>query len=230
MNEPLQNIHASKKLFFFLALLSLVVLGVLLYFFWASAAPQEISRLVERVSDILARHVSRPVFLLLMLVLPLAGFPFSVFLVLAGVHFGLGWGLLLTWLILPLHMSICFFVTRTFIRKPLMRFLEKRGYRPPALYVKRPGLVMVSLLLLPGPPYILKTYLMALTGLPYPSFLLLNWATESLMTLPIVALGGAAAEGKWELFWFLLIALCLAALYRYRERLWAFMGGRQNKK
>ncbi|MGM0423837.1 MAG: VTT domain-containing protein [Thermodesulfobacteriota bacterium] len=185
---------------------------------------------MDLVSTYLARHVSGPIFLLLMLILPLVGFPFSVFLVLAGVHFGLAWGMLLTWLILPLHMSICFFLTRTFVRRPLIRFLERRGYKPPALYVQRPGLVMVSLLLLPGPPYILKTYLMALTGLPYPSFLLLNWGTESLMTLPVVALGGAAAEGKWNLFWILLALLCLTGVYRYRKKLWGIVWPYQGQK
>lgn len=139
-------------------------------------------------------------FIAAMILLPPVGFPISFFLALAGIRFGVLGGMTLTFFVLPVHMTICYALTRTFLRGPLTRFLTRKGYRIPLLQTRRPGLAMFGFLLMPGPPYVLKTYLLAMTEIPYIRFLLFNWGTETLITLPVVAMTGAAAEKNWFLF------------------------------
>ncbi|MFW6333769.1 MAG: VTT domain-containing protein [Desulfosalsimonas sp.] len=153
-----------------------------------------------------------------MIFLPPLGFPISFFLVLAGVRFGVWDGMLLTFFILPVHMTICYTVTRCFFRGPLRRFLEGRGYEIPLFQTRRPGLAMLGFLLMPGPPYALKTYLLAMTDMPYLRFLLFNWITESFMTLPIVAMTGAAAEKNWFLFAVALLIFALSLFLRWQKK------------
>jgi uncharacterized membrane protein YdjX (TVP38/TMEM64 family) len=179
---------------------------------------ERLSSLVSRVASMLRSELHPVSFVLLMVLLPLVGFPMSIFLVLAGVRFGPGWGVVLTFLVLPLHISTGYLVTRTFLRNPLLRFLSQKGYEPPILYRRQAGFGIIGFLLMPGPPYILKTYLLALTGLPYKTFLLTNWATESLLTLPIAAMGGAAAQKNWYLFGALLVAFLASVGYRWHRK------------
>lgn len=155
---------------------------------------------MEAFHAFLESEIHPVLFVVLMAVLPVVGFPFSVFLVLAGVKFGAVGGMLVTVALLPVHMSLCFVLARWWVRRPLLRLLERRGYRPWLMHVDRPRWFLVVFLLLPGPPYILKTYMLALTGLPFRYFLPLNFVTESVVTLPIAALGGAAAQEHWGIF------------------------------
>lgn len=159
------------------------------------------------------------VFIVLMAVLPVVGFPFSVFLILAGVKFGAVGGMLVTVALLPVHMSLCFVLTQCWVRRPLLGLLERRGYRPWLMHLDRPRWFLVVFLLLPGPPYILKTYMLALTGLPFRYFLPLNFVTESVVTLPIAALGGAAAQEHWGVFaGVLLVFVALSLVLRWWKR------------
>lgn len=153
-----------------------------------------------------------------MILLPPVGFPISIFLVLVGVQFGVITGIFLTVLILPLHMLICYSIIHTFMRKPLIRFLSRRGWDLPILYSRRPGLAMIGFLLMPGPPYILKTYLLALTGMPFFTFLIVNWLTECLVTIPIVAMSGAAYEQNWYLFAAVLLIFALSIIVRWFKK------------
>lgn len=169
-------------------------------------------------SAILQNPSAPALFIGAMILLPPLGFPISFFLALAGIRFGIMGGMILTFFILPVHMTICFMMARTFFRGPLTRFLTRRGYKIPMLQTRRPGLAMFGFLLMPGPPYALKTYLLAMTKIPYPRFLFFNWFTETLITLPIVAMAGAATEKNWFLFAVALFIFALSLGLRWYEK------------
>lgn len=183
--------------FFFLALTALVAVSAIVYLYTSPGV--EVIDLIRHFSALMKNPSAPTFFIAAMLFLPPIGFPISFFLALAGLRFGVMGGMALTFFVLPVHMTICYAVTRTFLRKPLTRFLDRRGYKIPFLQTRRPGLAMFGFLLMPGPPYALKTYLLAMTDMPYPRFLFFNWFTEALITLPIVAMTGAAAEKNWFL-------------------------------
>lgn len=209
----------SKKLLSGLLVACLAALAASIVLFLLSRPGIEAADFIHRFSELLQRRLPPSLFIAAMVLLPPAGVPFSIFLALAGLRFGPLDGMALTILVLPLHMTICYLVSHTFLRDPLLRYLERKALKPPMLHDRRPGLAMVGFLLMPGPPYILKTYLLSLTGLPFHRFLLVNWSTESLITLPIVAVSGAAAQKNWLLFAAVLCILGLSLMLRwYRKK------------
>ncbi|MFP3980257.1 MAG: TVP38/TMEM64 family protein [Desulfobacterales bacterium] len=208
----------NRRLVFSIAtILTALAAGcVLAYLF--SAARVDIPEIVQEITALLKKPSAPGFFIAAMIVLPPFGFPLSFFLALAGIRFGIVDGMILTFFVLPVHMTICYVLARTFLRGPLTRFLKRRGYHPPLLKTRRPGLAMFGFLLMPGPPYALKTYLLAMTRIPYHRFLVFNWFTESLITLPIVAMTGAAAEKNWILFGAALLIFALSLGLRWHEK------------
>ena len=212
------SFSVRRKLIFSVAmgLTALTVACLLLYLF--SLPDLDVANVIHDLTVLLSKPSAPSIFIAAMILLPPFGFPLSFFLALAGIRFGIINGMILTFFVLPVHMTICYVLTRTFLRGPLTRFLKRKGYHPPLLKTRRPGLAMFGFLLMPGPPYALKTYLLAMTRLPYHRFLLFNWFTESLITLPIVAMTGAAAEKNWILFGVALFIFVLSLGLRWYEK------------
>jgi len=208
----------SKKALFSVVLTALALAALAAFLYVLSLPGIEIGDFIHRFSELLQSRFPPAVFILAMILLPPVGVPLSLFLALAGLRFGPLDGIILTICVLPLHMTICYLVSHTFLRDPLLRYLTKKSLKPPILHAQRPGLAMVGFLLMPGPPYILKTYLLSLTGLPFHRFLLVNWSTECLITLPIVALSGAAAEKNWYLFAAVLVIFGLSIGLRWLKK------------
>ncbi len=194
-----------------------ILTGIALYYLH-SMPPSGFSDIAQSFSHLLKANLPPLAFVGAMIVLPLVGFPISFFLVLVGLRFGILEGMLITVFILPVHMTVCYLVTHSFLRQALINFLTNKGHHFSLFHVQRPGLTMFGFLLLPGPPYILKTYLLALTNLSFVSFLSLNWATECLMTLPIVAMTGAAKEKNWIFFGAALIFFCTSLIVRWIKK------------
>lgn len=67
-------------------------------------------------------------FIALMSLLPIIGFPISLFLVLAGVKFGLAAGLFLTAATMAVHLSVTFLVAHSMIQPYVDRFLEQKHF------------------------------------------------------------------------------------------------------
>ncbi|MFP3984081.1 MAG: TVP38/TMEM64 family protein [Desulfurivibrionaceae bacterium] len=208
----------GRKSLFFLTVF-LVVLTVTSAMIYLHSSPRlEAVDVLHYLSGLLRKPSSPFFFIAAMIILPPFGFPISFFLALAGIRFGILDGMILTFLVLPLHMTICYAITRTFLRGPLTRFLARKGYKIPFLQTRRPGLAMFGFMVMPGPPYTLKTYLLAMTDLPYHRFLIFNWITESLVTLPIVAMTGAAAEKNWVLLGLALFVFGLSLSLRWYQK------------
>ena len=168
------------------------------------------------------RHDIHPgVFILLMGVLPVLGFPMSPFLALAGIKFGTAWGAGVSLLIMPVHLGLCYLISKTFFQTIILKVMQARGYSPPAFLTTKPGKLLLFFLVVPGPPYVMKNYILALTGLPFISYMFLTWTVQGLLAMPIVILGGTASQQRWGLFSLVLIVLILGsiALHWYKGKL-----------
>lgn len=167
------------------------------------------------------RHEVHPaLFLLFMGVLPVFGFPMSPFLALAGIKFGTAWGAGVSLLIMPVHLGLCYLISKTFFQTIILKVMQARGYSPPAFLTNKPGKLLLFFLFVPGPPYVMKNYIMALTGLPFISYMGLTWAVQGLLALPIVILGGTASQQRWGVFTLVLIVFILGsiALHWYKGK------------
>ncbi len=153
--------------------------------------------------------------------LPVFGFPMSPFLALAGVKFGTIWGMVLSLLTIPIHLAMCYVISKTFFQTIILKVMQSRGYSPPAFLTAKPGKLVMLFLIAPGPPYVMKNYILALTGLPFVSYMALTWLVQGVLASPIVILGGVASQHRWGLFTLTLMVLILGTLllHWYRNRM-----------
>ena len=147
------------------------------------------------------QSMSSPLFITLMVVLPVVGFPISVFLIVGGIKFGILWAILLWLAVLPVHAVIGYYVAR-WARGPLERFLSDRmGYHIPQIPENNTAMFSFLFLAIPGIPYAGKNYLLALAGVPFRYCVLMNCIVQSALGMPFIVLGKSAAEMDMTLFY-----------------------------
>lgn len=148
------------------------------------------------------------VFVALMFVLPALGFPLSVFLLVAGMKFGVAGALMLTALTLPVHLFTIYLFSRSLLRSWLVSFLAKRGHTLPALKGNKATLAALIGFGLPGPPFALKNYTLALAGVPLPQYLVVGWLSQMVLSIPFIIIGESAMKFNLAL---ILGGVCLYA-------------------
>jgi uncharacterized membrane protein YdjX (TVP38/TMEM64 family) len=127
----------------------------------------------------------------------------------------------LSLLTIPVHLVMCYFISKTFFQTIILKVMQSRGYSPPVFFSAKPGKLIMLFLIAPGPPYVMKNYILALTGLPFVSYMILTWMVQGLLASPIVILGGAASQHRWGLFTLTLMVLILGSvfLHWYKNRI-----------
>ncbi len=149
---------------------------------------------VSSLHDYLQNNVNPFVFLLLMLVLPIIGAPLSLFVLLIGIKFGILGGLVLTGLLMGLHMICTYYVVHSFLRGWIIKLLKR--LKLPSYPSKRTLNTwhLVIFMLIPGLPYTIKNNLLALSGIEFKRYLLINWTTQYPLSIPLVLAGAAVIE------------------------------------
>ena len=100
----------------------------------------------------------------LMALLPIAGFPIAVVYLVAGARFGILWGGLIVALTTACHLLGTHAVARSFLRGPIERFVHRRHKKLPEIPEDEQVAVSVVAALVPGLPYFVRNYLLALSG------------------------------------------------------------------
>lgn len=127
-------------------------------------------------------------FLGAMSVLPVIGFPISAFYFFAGVVYGWALGIPLCMTALAINMSLSFVFTRTLLRAPLSELVRRRGLSLPS--VKTPAnqfRVTFLLRTVPGPPFSLQNYLLALAGIPFGIYLPVSLVAQGAIGSLVIA-------------------------------------------
>jgi uncharacterized membrane protein YdjX (TVP38/TMEM64 family) len=131
--------------------------------------------LVYRQIDVEALHrraenLNGVMIFVLMTVLPLAAFPVSICHAIAGVRFGMGWGLLLVSISIILQLLASYGLVKAAPKffeqrlEPWRKRLPKGAHTPVTQFT----------MLLPGVPYFVQNYILPLIGVPLRPYLL--WA------------------------------------------------------
>lgn len=100
-----------------------------------------------------------------MAVLPIFGFPVSVVYLIAGARFGPLWGGVVVTIATATHLLGAFGITRSVLRRPLQRFVDRRHKRLPEIPEDEQVSVALIAALVPGVPYVVRLYLLALADL-----------------------------------------------------------------
>ena len=174
------------------AVIGAIALGAVGALFLADRynATAAIARLVDFIRDPEANPF---LFLGLMATLPVIGFPISLFLLSAGIKFGLEWGLVLSAVTMFVHLLISHLLARRLLSGPLSALFERFGYRLPKVPRDRVALFTFVFVAVPGLPYALKNYSLVLAGVPFRHYLTIGWSVQWVMGIPFLGLGGAAA-------------------------------------
>ena len=126
----------------------------------------------------------------LLTVLPLVGFPVSVLHVAAGIRFGFGLGLALVALALLLQLLASYGLVHLWPGLFARRLDRIRRRIPPGSHVA----VCFFTLLLPGVPFFVQNYTLALLGVPLRTYLLCCLPLDVLRALITVGLGGQSTR------------------------------------
>jgi uncharacterized membrane protein YdjX (TVP38/TMEM64 family) len=136
-----------------LALAAVAILSIILF---TDLSLDSLTTAIERLNPVAVLPA--------MAVLPAFGFPIVVVYLIAGARFGpvLGGGVVA--LVTAAHLLITYGITKTFLRRPLERFLEKRRLHFPEIPADEHALVALIVALVPGLPYVVRNYVLALAG------------------------------------------------------------------
>ena len=133
-------------------------------------------------------------FMLLLLVLPILGVPVSVFLVPAGMKFGMAGGLILAAFSMAFHMTVSYAMAHLFLQDWALRLLKRFRLSFPDFKNGRKYRHAFIFMLVPGLPYAMKNYVLALTEIGFGRYMLINWTAQFSTSIPLIVMGKGIIE------------------------------------
>lgn len=170
------------------------------------------------IPEFLNKNTHPALFMVLYVILPILGFPLSIFLVLLGIRFGSLYGVLIMSAGMPIHLLASFAIANSFVRPWIEGLAKKRGFSVPRIPEGRQIWFSFLFMAVPGLPYALKNYLFSLSGVSFPVILILGSLINAALGVPIVILGGAARELNIALLLVLAVLVSLIYVWRYRAK------------
>lgn len=136
----------------------LVIVGITALFYLTELDWRDVPGLLQRVS--------RPLALLIMVTLPLVGFPISAVYLGAGAIFGPWLGLLVVIGVTACHLFVMQGLAHTVLRGVIERLHQKWRHKLPELPRHETIPLTAMVVIVPGPPYFLRNGLLALARVP----------------------------------------------------------------
>lgn len=146
-----------------------------------------------------AKSMPALAFLIAFLILPMLGFPLSLFLIAAGLRFGFAGGLLSSAICIVAHHLTVYGLAHHGPRRRIQAWLKRKGHPVPSTEGEPRVRWTAIFAAVSGPPYAIKLYLLALTDLPLKIYAGVSVPIYLLMGSGIIA-GGAAAE-RFNVLW-----------------------------
>jgi len=162
--------------------------------------------------------------ILLMALLPLVGFSISVVYLIAGAVFGGLAGFTVVTAVTAVHLLGSHWLGTTFLRGPMARFLTSRKVHVPGIPAGEERSLSLLAVLTPGPPYFLRNYVLALSGIPLRIYFWIAWPVYVLRSSIVIFLGdiGADMDAHKVMIlagvFLLKLSICAYIVYRIRRR------------
>ncbi|HYP15671.1 MAG TPA: hypothetical protein VEQ65_00560 [Opitutus sp.] len=163
--------------------------------------------------------------LALMATLPIAGFSISIVYLVAGAKFGPVLGGAVVAGVTAVHLLASYWISRTMLRGPLERFLQRRGHALPQVPEGENASVAAMAVLMPGLPYFARNYLLALTDVPLRTYFwvcLPLYVARSYVTILLGDLGTEPDRRTLLILaavYVLKLSICGYLIWRIRRRL-----------
>lgn len=163
--------------------------------------------------------------LVLTAVLPLFGFSISlVYLVIGGV-FGGPVGVAVVAGITAIHLVGSHWIGQGYLRERLLRWLEKRKKHLPELPEGQNVSVALMLVLVPGLPYFVRNYLLAVSGIPLRIYFWVCWPIYVIRSCVVLFLGDFSTDLNAKNIMILggifalKLGICASIFHRVRARM-----------
>ncbi len=128
-------------------------------------------------------------FILLFAILPVFGFPITVFLVLVGAKFGYYLGTLIMLLCIPVHLVASLFIAKAFVR-PFINYFIKGKYTIPSVPEHHAARFSFVFMAIPGLSYTMKNYILFLSGVPLRYYFFFGLLVNAALGVPMIVAGG----------------------------------------
>lgn len=166
-------------------------------------------------------------FIAAFLFLPLLGFPLSIFLLLAGVRFGISGGMAVAAVAVFFHHFAAYRLAHGLFRDRVRHRLARSGHAIPPIDPKHRIWFTALFAAIHGPPYAPKLYLLALTDIPFRIYL---WVGAPVyLAFCILPVGAGSAVMNFNPTWLYIIvgasAILLLGGYWLKRRYGAAMKG-----
>lgn len=183
--------------------------------FWDALA-LTVTQIAVQLTELISENTPANVFIPMMVVLPLVGVPLSFFLLVLGIKFGVGPGLLLLEIILPVHILAAYFLAKG-VRTPIEKYLVRRkNIQIPEVPAEKALIFSFLVVTFPVFPYAVKLYFLPLAGVRLRYCFWVNWVVQGIMCIPFVLLGRSAAEMNLMMLTMTLLAI-LAIFFLLRK-------------
>lgn len=168
--------------------------------------------------------IDRGPLLALVAVLPLFGFSIGVVYLVIGAVFGGGIGMAVVGGITAIHLVGSHWIARSFMRAPLLRYLDRRKKKLPELPEGEEWAVALMTALVPGLPYFVRNYLLALSEIPLRTYFWVCWPIYVIRSSLVIFLGdfsgdfSAQRAGVLAAVFAVKVGICAYLLHRLRQR------------
>lgn len=173
-------------------LFSVIILTLLVYLYWPGQVTQES---LNQVCAALPTWL----FLSVYLVLPLFGFPISVLLLASGLKYGFVLSVMIASVGMAFHTFAAWHIAHGSLRQRLEAWLSHTRFDLPTIPNRHQIWFTALFMTVPGLPYFVKLYSLALTNLPFRRYMFIVWFFHVLCSVMFIALGAAAGKVDWML-------------------------------
>jgi uncharacterized membrane protein YdjX (TVP38/TMEM64 family) len=162
-----------------------IVVALLIYFYYRGDLTQEN---LKRIAAALPTSLFLPAFL----VLPLCGVPINIFLLASGMKYGFAISIAIAAVGMGMQTLAAWHLAHSLFREKLTEWLSETRFELPTIPEQHQIWVTTVFVTIPGIPYAVKLYSLALTNLPFRRYFLIVWLVHVINAIPFIGIGIAA--------------------------------------
>ncbi|TWU46858.1 TVP38/TMEM64 family protein [Rubripirellula reticaptiva] len=180
--KPSRSVNRKLRMLFAGSILTLMA-----YLYWQDQLTQES---LKQFGAALPTWLFLPAYL----VLPLFGFPISVALLASGLKYGFALSILIAFVGMAFHTFVAWHIAHGNHRRRLEAWLSQTRFELPTIPERHQIWFTALFVTVPGLPYALKLYSLALTNLPFRRYMFIVWFCHVMNSVVFIGLGAAAAK------------------------------------
>lgn len=202
-----------KSLYKYVGLLAVLILVIVLPLAWLFRI--ELLALLDMArqqAEILGKI--NPVFLIAAIgILPAIGFPAALFYIVGSVAYGVVWGLVFSGIGVAINISLCYWISNSFLRKWILLFLHKRGHKLLAIPPSEARATIIAVRLMPGIPLSAQNYILGIAGVNFKQYFIYSWPTQMFWAVFFVLAANTVIHRTTESIILVVIGLISLALF-----------------